>query len=559
MQTTTSNAKPSAEQIDVPVKHHVKQFDLLKRAINNIEHGGTLLGEVFIQAQFYCDQQPDEVKLNKEQIAKTMKMVSTTYLTDAEKITRECFDQLKLAEMGAFKHRSGLGRTQSGRERKCSRPFVALSIAIKDLIDSKPFSCLAKLKLTERFASKDEGTKYILQARKDGGGNDWKSCGRLMSVDIDALTDMSRPSHFGDLRTNETVYDEQVRLAREIEADNLRLCELSTKGSSHKEISWQELPRFHELCATIESALHLNCYCELKFQKLNIYGEGGFFRPHVDTPIVPNMIGTAVINLPTVYTGGQFIVRHAGTSHTWNFGGDIISDKPQLPCVAFYGDCQHEVMRVESGHRVTLTFAILPVNKRKYATPSKKYIAGGVTQTEQASTVDRIIKSASEYGKSARAQKKPLAVVLSHKYTNSETTDLSPHGLKGVDKTIYDSLSKVFRCTLKHVVVRHCLTRSTNENIGSEQTARVFSFEKEDLKMLATIPQPRSRDRHQCGTKEDAFSSQRPLYTFIDTVRGKMLDHQYESESEWTGNEASPESIDTIYFSVALLTHELLQ
>ena len=37
---------------------------------------------------------------------------------------------------------------------------------------------------------------------------------------------------------------------------------------------------------------------------LNIYGPGGFFRNHVDTPHASSMFGSLVICLPTDFTGG---------------------------------------------------------------------------------------------------------------------------------------------------------------------------------------------------------------------------------------------------------------
>jgi hypothetical protein len=39
--------------------------------------------------------------------------------------------------------------------------------------------------------------------------------------------------------------------------------------------------------------------------KINVYGEGGFFKRHVDSPRdVKNMIGTLVVCLPSEHEGG---------------------------------------------------------------------------------------------------------------------------------------------------------------------------------------------------------------------------------------------------------------
>jgi hypothetical protein len=42
--------------------------------------------------------------------------------------------------------------------------------------------------------------------------------------------------------------------------------------------------------------------------KINIYGEGGFFKRHVDTPReVEKMIGTLVVCLPSKHEGGRLL------------------------------------------------------------------------------------------------------------------------------------------------------------------------------------------------------------------------------------------------------------
>lgn len=44
-------------------------------------------------------------------------------------------------------------------------------------------------------------------------------------------------------------------------------------------------------------------YAEL--YKLNCYSPGGFFKSHKDTPRAANMLGSLVVNLPTVHSGGE--------------------------------------------------------------------------------------------------------------------------------------------------------------------------------------------------------------------------------------------------------------
>ena len=117
--------------------------------------------------------------------------------------------------------------------------------------------------------------------------------------------------------------------------------------------------------------------------KLNVYGPGGFFKPHVDTPSLSaaRMVGTAVVALPSAFAGGALRVRAAaghlpvsapGTPtiqeviYDWgapadtSLPADALSCSPaKLPWAAFFGDCVHEVLPVTAGHRVTITFGII--------------------------------------------------------------------------------------------------------------------------------------------------------------------------------------------------------
>ncbi|KAL9017997.1 MAG: hypothetical protein Q9185_004666 [Variospora sp. 1 TL-2023] len=83
-------------------------------------------------------------------------------------------------------------------------------------------------------------------------------------------------------------------------------------------------------------------------------GPSGKFRPHVDTPRGPTQFGSLVVCLPCHHEGGTLRVKHRGQSIDFNWakasGGRVIQ------WAAFYGDCEHEVMEVKAGHRVTLTY-----------------------------------------------------------------------------------------------------------------------------------------------------------------------------------------------------------
>ena len=47
-----------------------------------------------------------------------------------------------------------------------------------------------------------------------------------------------------------------------------------------------------------------------QLNKLNIYGAGGHFRSHMDTPKSKEMFGSLVVCLPTQFTGGSLVTCH---------------------------------------------------------------------------------------------------------------------------------------------------------------------------------------------------------------------------------------------------------
>lgn len=86
--------------------------------------------------------------------------------------------------------------------------------------------------------------------------------------------------------------------------------------------------------------------------KLNVYGPGGKFKSHVDTPRSTQQFGSLVVCLPSEHSGGELVIRHQSQAQEYRWG-DTTS---VLQWAAFYSDCEHEVMEVTRGFRVTLTY-----------------------------------------------------------------------------------------------------------------------------------------------------------------------------------------------------------
>lgn len=179
---------------------------------------------------------------------------------------------------------------------------------------------------------------------------------------MERLLEACSPATFG--KGHETVLDAKYRSAFMLTADrwitNFQLAE------------YLIMSEIHALLAPEAVSIRAHPH------KLNIYKEGGFFKPHTDTPRNGNMFGTLVVCLPSRFSGGDFEVQHSDVKHVFAWGSVASksginadagtttvtemraassTDKGVQWC-AFYADCNHEVQEVTAGVRVTITYLL---------------------------------------------------------------------------------------------------------------------------------------------------------------------------------------------------------
>lgn len=90
-------------------------------------------------------------------------------------------------------------------------------------------------------------------------------------------------------------------------------------------------------------------------------GPEAFFKAHVDTPRSELMFGSLVIVFPTTHEGGALVLREreGDDVQEWTFDPAALLSgvvQPSIAYVAFYSDVEHEVLPVQSGYRVTVTY-----------------------------------------------------------------------------------------------------------------------------------------------------------------------------------------------------------
>ncbi|KAL4458024.1 hypothetical protein ABPG75_012889 [Micractinium tetrahymenae] len=108
-----------------------------------------------------------------------------------------------------------------------------------------------------------------------------------------------------------------------------------------------------------------------RLHTLKVYTQGGFFKPHRDTPRGdPSFVGSLVVCLPVGHAGGALRVEHSGRSVAYGWGPGAAAGEVQW--AAFFPSCLHQVLPVQEGARVTLAYELFaqPAGTAKQAQPT---------------------------------------------------------------------------------------------------------------------------------------------------------------------------------------------
>jgi len=161
----------------------------------------------------------------------------------------------------------------------------------------------------------------------------------LLPVQAAQLIAMAERAPYG--RGEQTLVDIAVRRSWQVNPDQVRI-----RGSG-----WART--LDAIVARAAEGLGVTGKLSAEFYRLLVYDEGSFFVSHRDSEKIPGMFATLIIELPSIHTGGELIIRHAGRE-------ERVESRPIDPSeaafAAFYADCVHEVLPVTSGCRLTLIY-----------------------------------------------------------------------------------------------------------------------------------------------------------------------------------------------------------
>ncbi|WP_405181764.1 2OG-Fe(II) oxygenase [Nocardia sp. NBC_01377] len=179
------------------------------------------------------------------------------------------------------------------------------------------------------------------------------------------LCEIARPARYG--RREQTLLDPTVRDTWEIPRDRVTI----------------DRERWHATVTPVLDAIREDLgippgrALSAEFHSMLIYETGQFFRRHQDSEKADGMIGTLVVTLPSTFTGGDLVIEHRGQRVIDTGSPD------ELTFVAFYPDCEHEVLPVIAGHRISLTFNLVVVAHASNTDSSNPTVAGLAEQLRE--------------------------------------------------------------------------------------------------------------------------------------------------------------------------------
>lgn len=154
-----------------------------------------------------------------------------------------------------------------------------------------------------------------------------------------ALAQLTVPAPFG--HRDKTLLDVRVRDVGELAASAVKL-------------QWRD-GVLSALLAEVANELGVEGLTA-HLHKLLVYGPGQFFKTHQDTEKLPGMVATLVLVWPCAHLGGELRVTLGEDEQ--RFASQQVQCR-EIRWFAFYADCRHELLKVEDGYRIALSFDLV--------------------------------------------------------------------------------------------------------------------------------------------------------------------------------------------------------
>jgi predicted 2-oxoglutarate/Fe(II)-dependent dioxygenase YbiX len=264
----------------------------------------------------------------------------------------------------------------------------------------------------------------------------------LLPAQSDQLVAVAERAPYG--RGQDTLVDTEVRRTWQIDAGRITL------GGKH----WQE--NLDAIVSQVTAGLGVSVKIRAELYKLLVYDTGSFFVSHRDTEKAAGMFATLVIVLPSLYKGGELLVRHRQDEMKLDLR---CNDPAEVAFAAFYADCVHEVLPITEGCRLTLIYNLIRTDNKIPLPEPPDYRQ----EQEKAVALLRDWSSRLDAESDGELPEK-LIYLLEHAYTSAE---LGFDALKNADAAVADVLvaaAEQADCAI------HLALVSVEENGSAEHT-----------------------------------------------------------------------------------------
>jgi hypothetical protein len=325
------------------------------------------------------------------------------------------------------------------------------------------------------------------------------SYGRTKDTLLRTWFEHSAIAGYGDMQSLETKVDPEVRDAREIPASEFEV-----------------EPHFLEKIQSLWGERFIPRNVRAVPYKIHLYGPGGHFKTHRDTPET-GLVGTFLVGL--------------GDSTSSEEGNFLIADKKfkAKPCtwVAFHPDIPHEITKLEDGYRAVLAFKIFRLADN---TPDAVYDQLGPRVNK---LLDQIPL--------------PFGLLMTHRYSAGTTS------LNGFDALLsaYAFSRKDVEAYMLPVVTKFigevfCYNNKDLENVAESQ---VFPFTRAHVDILLGRNVARAEKEVEWLNELEEI----PFYTWDTEATLEIWKEEQTDGLNHRGNEADSTREDSIYLSYAIL------